>query len=394
MTKQTWPKLKVALLLSYICIASLSAAIITPALPIIEKTYTLNHGSLEWIVSIFLVGYVFGQLIYGPLANRYGRKKALQGGLCLNILGILVCLIATHEMSYGLLLVGRLVTALGAASGLSCTFMLLNESLPDQQIKSVMPYCSISFTVGIEMAVLLGGWLSEYASWTDCFWVLLAHGLLMLLGTTCFEETLQSPNRRSLLQVIPGLLQALKNKKVVIFSLAVGMCTAVGYSYSAAAPLHAHAVLGLSAAQYGYWNLINMFGMLGSGFLSAYWMKRHGVKKALIFALTLLLPAILALLVLELIHTNMPLYFFGITTVLYLLSGVLFPTGSYFASNAITDKASAASAMSFMNMGSATLAVVVLGYLPMQPLAGLVTVLGAFFLMVVVLVMAEIRNVS
>lgn len=51
-------------LLSYISIASVSAALITPALPEIQSHYALSLGTVEWIVSAFLIGYVFGQLIY------------------------------------------------------------------------------------------------------------------------------------------------------------------------------------------------------------------------------------------------------------------------------------------------------------------------------------------
>lgn len=51
-------------LLSYISIPSVSAALITPALPEIQSHYALSLGTVEWIVSAFLIGYVFGQLIY------------------------------------------------------------------------------------------------------------------------------------------------------------------------------------------------------------------------------------------------------------------------------------------------------------------------------------------
>jgi MFS transporter, DHA1 family, multidrug resistance protein len=71
-------KLSMIWLLSYISIASVSAAIITPALPNIEHTFALSTGTVEWIVSAFLIGYVIGQLVYGSLANCYGRIKALQ----------------------------------------------------------------------------------------------------------------------------------------------------------------------------------------------------------------------------------------------------------------------------------------------------------------------------
>lgn len=74
-------KLTMTWLLSYISIASVSAAMITPALPHIEHTFALSTGTVEWVVSTFLIGYVLGQLIYAPLANVYGRLNALEWGL-------------------------------------------------------------------------------------------------------------------------------------------------------------------------------------------------------------------------------------------------------------------------------------------------------------------------
>ncbi len=123
--KMTYSRLKIALLLSYIGIASASAAMITPALPNIQRDYSLSQGALEWIVSLFLLGYVMGQLLYGPIANRFGRLVALRSGLVINLSGIILCLITTILPHYFLLLVGRFLTALGAASGLSCTLMLI-----------------------------------------------------------------------------------------------------------------------------------------------------------------------------------------------------------------------------------------------------------------------------
>jgi MFS family permease len=100
-------KLKVGILLSYVCMASVSAAIITPALPHIEQSYQLSQGSLEWIVSIFLIGYVIGQLIYGPVANRFGRLLALRAGLVINLAGIVICIIASQLHSVVKLILPR-----------------------------------------------------------------------------------------------------------------------------------------------------------------------------------------------------------------------------------------------------------------------------------------------
>jgi MFS family permease len=176
-------KIKIMLLQSYICVASVSAAIITPALPHIEKTFALSHGSIEWVRSIFLLGYVLGQLIYGPIANRFGRLNALRFGLGINLIGIITCLIAVYVNNYFILLAGRLITALGSAAGLSCTFTLINELLTKEQAKNAMSFALVFFTVGIGLSVTAAGIITEYSHWQYCFLVLLIHGSIMFFST-------------------------------------------------------------------------------------------------------------------------------------------------------------------------------------------------------------------
>ena len=79
---------KIIMLLTYISIASASAVIINPALPDIAREFDLSSGAVEWLVSIFLLGYVLGQIIYGPIAKRYGDVVNL--GLGLLIMSVLV----------------------------------------------------------------------------------------------------------------------------------------------------------------------------------------------------------------------------------------------------------------------------------------------------------------
>ncbi len=78
--------------------------------------------------------------IYAPIANRYGRLFALRSGLILNLIGILLCLLAVPLHIFWVLVLARGITALGAASGLCCTFMLLNESLSPERAKHALSF--------------------------------------------------------------------------------------------------------------------------------------------------------------------------------------------------------------------------------------------------------------
>ena len=377
--------LKTTLLLSYICIASFSAAVITPALPAIGHDFNISQATVSWIVSIFLIGYVVGQLVYGPIAKRLNALNALRIGLLINLVGILICLFGAWSQNYGVLLAGRLITALGAASGLACTFMLMHDLLGEHEFKQAMSHSIVSFTLGIGLAVLIGGVITQYLHWQVCFWVLLIHGGLMLALTWCFQVRQQVKQRLYPLFIIRDYLQVLRNWRLLIFSLVVGLMSAFSYGYSAAAPIYAHVQLHLSAGAYGYWNLINMIGMLGGGLLSAYCMKRFGAKNLLVIGCLGMLPCCLSLLLIAITHAASPWWFFITTMFAYLYGGFLFPAGSYFALRSITDKANGSSMMSFVNMLSAVLSVIIIGYLPLAMILSFALVLSGFLVIVVVL---------
>tara|TARA_Y100000588_G_C14266862_1_gene930327 strand:- start:2069 stop:3265 length:1197 start_codon:yes stop_codon:yes gene_type:complete len=378
--------LKTTLLLSYICIASMSAAIITPALPQIEQAYALSSGALEWVISIFLLGYVLGQLVYGPIANRFGRIKALRIGLVLNLIGILICIASTFYLDYSLLLFGRLITALGAASGLTCTIILMNELLNKDAAKQAMSYAIVSFTLGIGLAVSLGGVITQFFHWQDCFVILLIHGLVMLGLTGLFPETLKTPKPLHPKMIMVGYLTALQNSRLVIFSVLIGLVSAVSYCYSAAAPIYAQLQLHLTPGAYGYWNLLNMLGMLTSGFLGAFLIKRLGANGLLFIALSGMNLPIVSLLYLAIGQHASVLWFFLTTSMLYLFSGLVFPAASIIASNAIEDNASASGMMSFINMGSAMVAVMIMGYLPISTIWAFALTIMVFYGATVILV--------
>ena len=372
-------KAKTSLLLSYISIASLSAAIITPALGQIEQSMKLTHGQLEWVVSIFMLGYVIGQLIYGPLANRYGCLSALRLGLIINLVGIIISLLGAYGSTYSILLLGRFVTALGAASGLACTIMLLRSSLSEEKVKKALSFAMVSFTLGIGFSVCLGGLVAEYFNWQDCFWVLLMHGLVMYGCTFLFQEASYEKRTIHPLDICNQYLCALQSGRLLVFSLAVGLVSAVAYGYSTMAPIYAESVLNLTPSTYAYWNLINMLGMLISGFLANYLIQRVSAKSLLLIGCILMLPSLLSLSYIAIIKSDNTLLFFITTSSLYLFSGLLFPAGSHLALDGLRDRASGSSMMSFINMASATLAVVLMGYSPLNSIETLAIMLVTFY---------------
>lgn len=368
-------------LLNYIAIASFSAVIVTPSLPAIQQFYSLGQGQVEWLISIFLIGYVVGQLIYGPLANRFGRLFALRLGLVVNLIGVIVCLTALHG-NYYLLLFGRLITALGSASGLACTFMLINEWVPETQRKRALASSIIFFTLSIGFAVLLGGLVTDYYDWRASFIILFIHGLVMLLGTLAFKETLSTKHSLNVKAIVHDYQRVLSSKELCIYSLVVGFCSAIAYCFSAAGPLITQQLFNLLPANFAYWNALNMGGMLLGGFLAKYLLQHYKAQYLIIWGFIGIAFALLSLVLIFCLNNYVVSWFFVSTMNLYLFSGFLFTGGSYLALISINDKASGSAMMSFINMLTAVVAVVILGYISSNSFLAFLGVLGGLWLLI------------
>ena len=124
---QTEIKLPFYTLMLMISFASVNAVLFTPALPSIATYFSITSATAQQTIIWFLVGYAFGQLMYGPLANRFGRKPALYMGVSLQIISCFMCIAAGVFHAYPLMVFGRFFLALGSGVGLTMTFTLVNE---------------------------------------------------------------------------------------------------------------------------------------------------------------------------------------------------------------------------------------------------------------------------
>src|SRR3990167_2608751 len=114
-TKHTLPFFTMLLMISF---ASVNALLFTPALPDIAAYFAITHDTAQLTISWYLIGYAVGQLLYGPLANRFGRKPAIYGGIILQIISSLICVSAGTFHNFSILVIGRLLLAFGSGVGL------------------------------------------------------------------------------------------------------------------------------------------------------------------------------------------------------------------------------------------------------------------------------------
>jgi MFS family permease len=378
--------IKRIILLSYISISSVSAALMTPAFPVIQREMNLSQGSLPWLMGVFLFSYLIAQWAYPSIANRYGRLSALRLGLWINLLGVLFCFWGGFSSQFGVLLLGRFLSGLGSGAGLVCSFILINELLDKNQAKSLISLSVLSFTLGIGFAICAGGLITHYFNWVQVFWVLLLQGALMLWGTYLFKEPLKISIPIHPKSILEGYFSALRSKVLVRYSLAIGSLGAFNYCYTTAAPMLTREWFDLSPATYGTYSLLTMLGMGLGAFVGKGLLTKFSPRFVVLLALFGMIFSMILLLVLHDLGFLNALGFFLLSSWLYLVSSLIYPAASLLASNAIPDRANASGMMSGLNLGSALLSVIVMGYLP-------VSLFVAFFGVIVLFCVINLFNI-
>ena len=133
-----------------------------PMMPAIGKVLHQDTPSMQLTLGIYLFGLSIGQLVLGPIIDRFGRKKPLIIGMMIYLLASMLCALSS---SYSLLLLSRLIQALGACSGLIIGRAIVSDIFDAKEAGKV--FSTIFPFVGMSPAIspVLGGFIGYYFGW-------------------------------------------------------------------------------------------------------------------------------------------------------------------------------------------------------------------------------------
>jgi len=339
--------------------ASISAVLFTPALPEIAKVLRVSDGEVQTSMSLFLLGYAFGNLLYGPIAKRFGRKPAIYLGVIIALFGSSLTLLAGKNHFFGLFLTGRFLSALGSSVGMKISFTIIADAFNQAQATKKLALATLAFAIAPGLAVGSGGVLTTYYGWESCFYALIAYSCLVFVLSLFLPETAPYLDKGALnFQNIKATYKRkLQNKKLVYSALIMGCVTSIIYLFSTLAPFLGINRIGLTPEEYGFLNFIPPFGLIG-GSLASHWLATRKEKLAVIQLGGLI--ALLAICIMFVFFTlgkiNLWTLFLPIPFILVGTS-LVFNNASTFAMNHMQDKSNGSAIMSFLNMALATVAV-------------------------------------
>ena len=254
-------------LLLLISFPSASSVLISPALPAISNHFHLSISYITNLITFYLIGYALGQLIYPPIANRYGRKKAIYVGIFIYLIATLICLFGIYINSLIVMTLGRFILALGASVGMIISFTIINDYYKPEQAKSIVSYTVLSYAFMPAIAIFVGGYITSQLSWVDCFYFYIFYGLLILFIGSLLPETLikKDANAFNTRILIKKYYHGFLNKRIIIFALIFGIMSSPIYIMATDGPFIGINTIGLSAKVYSALFLVAYLGQfLGS----------------------------------------------------------------------------------------------------------------------------------
>jgi DHA1 family bicyclomycin/chloramphenicol resistance-like MFS transporter len=245
-----------------------------PAFSEIASSLGTDISSVSLSLSSFFIGLAFGQIMYGPLLERFGRKKPIYFGLSLYVLtSIGIAMAASVEM----MILLRFFQAIGSCAGLVSARAIIRDLFDGQEMAKVFSTLIMVVAISPIIAPSIGGILSTHFHWSVIFLVLMGMALVVLLGTIFLvPETKGADPEHSLRlsKVFGNYKTVFKHPVFFVNAFSAAIAYAGLYAYLSGSPHLYLDLLGLTEQQYGW-----IFAIIASGLITATQINNRLLKK-------------------------------------------------------------------------------------------------------------------
>ena len=297
-----------------------------PAIPAIQAGFAVPAAIAQLTLSLSAFSIALGMLLFGPLADRVGRRPALLGGLVVYLLGSIMCATAP---SIGVLVAGRIVQAAGASAGLVISRTIVRDLFEREQAAPLLAYLTMALVTAPMIAPALGGLLTDHLGWRAIFaagallGVVILAAVALLLPETRTARTRTAGRER----VSASFLRLLRSRPFRGYAFCVAFSVGVLYTYFAAAPYLMVAVLRRPASEYGLWLFLLFLGYMVGNFMAARLAGRFRTEALIRLGSGTALLVALVLLALVLTLPLSPLLIFAPAAFIALGLGLATPNG-------------------------------------------------------------------
>lgn len=272
---------------------TLAMHVFVPALPAAAAGLGAGSTALQLTITLYIIGLAVGQLIYGPLSDRFGRRVTLMAGLVLYIVASIACLLAP---SVETLIVARLFQALGGCAGLVLGRAIVRDTAGAGDTARQIALVNQMVTLGPALAPLIGGAVVDIAGWRAIFVLISALGAINLaLAWRLLPETAthRSGDGAAVLRSYGRLLVT---PSFLGFAIGGGCATTSIYAFLVAAPFVFVHELHQPISAVGVYLAILVLGIATGSVLASRLLGRVPTRRLMVAGNLVSMVAALALL--------------------------------------------------------------------------------------------------
>ncbi|MDE6628662.1 MAG: multidrug effflux MFS transporter [Muribaculaceae bacterium] len=221
-----------------------------PALPVMTMEFQTTASAVQMSLAACILGLAVGQLVFGPLSDKWGRKPLLKSALILFILATLASILSP---TIEILNICRFFQGLGGAGGVVLSRSVATDCYSGRELAKTLAVIGAINGIAPVTAPVVGGLFSEIIGWKGIFCILLAIGASLYMVSIPFRESLQAEKRYtgSMTRLFLQATELLRNAAYMRYVLIFGMANAVLFGYISSASFILQNDFGLSELMFG-----------------------------------------------------------------------------------------------------------------------------------------------
>lgn len=255
-----------------IALGPLSIDMYLPAFTRISAEFSVSLSQVEISLTSYFIGLAAGQLFYGPLADRFGRKRPLYIGLLIYIVSSMGCALSESMSS---LIAFRLFQAVGGCSGIVISRAMVRDLFGYQE--SIHVFSQLILVMGLApiLAPLVGGYIAAVAGWRFIFWLVAVLAICCLFAIYFFiPETAKPHEGARLKNAFRAYGAILSHSEFLRYAFTGGFAQAGLFAYITGSPFVLIQYFGVPPESYGWFFGFNAFGLILMSQLNRYAVKR------------------------------------------------------------------------------------------------------------------------
>ncbi|MBA1203241.1 Bcr/CflA family multidrug efflux MFS transporter [Pseudomonas capeferrum] len=270
----------ILLLAALVAFAPLSIDTYLPTLPSIARDLHASAASVQMTIGVFLAGLCIGMLFYGPLSDRFGRKRLLTGGMLMYLVATVGCMLASDIDQ---LIAWRFLQAVGGAAASVLARTIVRDIFAVDEAARTLSLMHLVTMIATLVAPTAGSLLMLIDGWRSIFaGLFLFAGLCLIACTWRLPET-HPPLRRSgsLLAAAGGYWRIARDPVAVAYILCMGLSFGGMFAFITASPFVYTEYFGVSTLAYGWLFALNITGVILMTLINARFVRRVGPMRML-----------------------------------------------------------------------------------------------------------------